>query len=63
MKLFERLVEYELENIMKGKRSDKEYKSLDYNKYSVNPVFFQSLKMMMMKTRYMLLTLKFLIVN
>lgn len=44
MKLFERLVEYELEHIMKGKRSDKEYKSLDYNKYSVNPVFFQFLK-------------------
>ena len=44
MKLFERLVEYELEKIMKGKRSDKEYKSFDYNKYSVNPVFFQFLK-------------------
>ena len=44
MRFFERLVEYELENIMKGKRSDKEYKFLDYNKYSVNPVFFQFLK-------------------
>ena len=44
MRFFERLVEYELNNIMKGKRSDKEYKSLDYTKYSVNPVFFQFLK-------------------
>ena len=44
MRFFERLVEYELNNIMKGKRSDKEYKSLDYTKYSINPVFFQFLK-------------------
>lgn len=44
MRFFERLVEHELNNIMKGKRSDKEYKSLDYNKYSVNPEFFQFLK-------------------
>lgn len=44
MIFFERLVKYELDNIMKGKRSDKEYKSLDYTKYSVNPVFFQFLK-------------------
>ena len=44
MRFFERLVEHELTNIMKGKRSDKEYKSLDYNKYSVNPEFFQFLK-------------------
>lgn len=44
MRFFERLVEYELNNIMKGKRSDKEYKSLDYTKYSVNPEFFQFLK-------------------
>lgn len=44
MNFFERLVKYELDNIMKGKRSDKEYKSLDYTKYSVNPVFFQFLK-------------------
>lgn len=44
MRFFERLVEYELNNIMKEKRSDKEYKSLDYTKYSVNPEFFQFLK-------------------
>ena len=44
MNFFERLVKYELDNIMKGKRSNKEYKSLDHTKYSVNPVFFQFLK-------------------
>lgn len=44
MSFFERLVECELEHIMNGKRSDKEYESLDYTKYSVNPEFFQFLK-------------------